>query len=299
MNAEERRERRRRRLRRGIVILPNAFTLGNLFFGFWAIVSALRGNYGLAAWLVFAAAVADALDGRVARFARTSSGFGVELDSLVDLISFGIAPAILIYLLYLQNGDWSWTLSFLYASAVAMRLARFNIEQGGRAKRHFHGLPSPVAGITVASFYPFSQTVLFQRHLAGWPWTTLVGGGMIVLSGLMLSHILYPAIPPISLRRTSGRILALLVALGIALLIWDAELVVFPAGLCYVAYGAVKAVVLGLVDRLPETDPLSEELDLTDDETEARDLEYEEMRPRWTRRRRRRRRSEGAAEGEQ
>jgi CDP-diacylglycerol--serine O-phosphatidyltransferase len=219
------------------------------------------------------------------------------LDSLVDLISFGIAPAILIYLLYLENGDWSWTLSFLYASAVAMRLARFNIEQGGHAKRHFHGLPSPVAGVTVASFYPFSQTALFQQHFAAWPWTTLVGGGMIVLSGLMLSHVLYPAIPPISLRRTSGRILALVAAGGIALLVWDAELVVFPAGLGYVAYGALKAFVLGLVDRLPESDPLSEELDLTDDETQARDLEYEEMRPRWVRRRRRRR-SDRTTEGD-
>ena len=80
--------------RRAIVILPNAFTLGNLFFGFWAIVAALRGDYSLAAWLIFVAAVADTMDGRIARFSRTGSPFGSELDSLVDLVSFGLAPAI-------------------------------------------------------------------------------------------------------------------------------------------------------------------------------------------------------------
>lgn len=277
----QKRERRRRRLRRGIVILPNAFTLGNLFFGFWAIVSALRGSYELAAWLVFAAALADALDGRVARFARTSSPFGVELDSLVDLVSFGVAPAVITYQLFLQSGDWSWTLSFIWVSAVAMRLARFNIEQGGHAKFNFHGLPSPAAGVTLASFYPFSQTTFFQENLSTWPWTTFIGGGMIVVGGLMLSHVLYPTVPAISLRTTRGRV-GLAVILGaIGLLIWDPQLVVFPVGLAYISYGAGKAVILGLLERLPDRDPLGEEFELEEDETETRDLEYEEMRPRW------------------
>lgn len=266
------------RPRRGIVILPNAFTLGNLFFGFWAIIAALRGQYAMAAWLIFAAAVADGLDGRIARLARTNSRFGVELDSLVDLVSFGIAPALLVYELLLQTGDWSWTLAFLYAAAVAMRLARFNVEQGGIAKKHFHGLPSPVAGVTVTSFYPFSQTEFFTTQLANWPWTQLIGGGMIVLGGLMLSHVIYPAIPRLSPTTARGRASIGFMLLCVALLIWNPQLVVFPVGLTYITYGVVKSTVQGLFDRLPDRDPLSEELE--DEETETRDLEYEDMRPR-------------------
>jgi CDP-diacylglycerol--serine O-phosphatidyltransferase len=265
--------------RRGIVILPNAFTLGNLFFGFWAIIAALRGDYNLSAWLIFVAGVADALDGRIARFARTGSPFGIELDSLVDLVSFGVAPAILIYKQLLETGDWSWALAFIYVAAVAVRLARFNIEQGGRAHLHFHGLPSPMAGVTLASFYPFSQTAPFEALFSAWPWTRLIGGGMIVLAGLMLSHVIYPAIPRLSVRNPSGRAAIAFVAGCVALLIWNPQLVVFPVGLAYITYGVVRTVTLGLLDRLPDRDPLSDELSA--EETETRDLEYEDMRPHW------------------
>jgi CDP-diacylglycerol--serine O-phosphatidyltransferase len=266
--------------RRAIVILPNAFTLGNLFFGFWSIVSALRGDYSAAAWFIVVAAVADGIDGRIARLARTGSPFGTELDSLVDLVSFGIAPAVLVYALFLQAGDWSWTLAFIYAAAVAVRLARFNIEQGGRAHRHFIGLPSPAAGVALSSFYPFSQTPFFTEYLATWPWTRLVGGYMIVVAGLMLSHVVYPAIPRLSLRTPSGRGGLVFVLTCMALLIWNPQLVVFPVGLAYITVGVVRGSVLGLLDRLPDRDPLDEELDI--EETDTRDLEYENIRPRWS-----------------
>ncbi|UCC48594.1 MAG: CDP-diacylglycerol--serine O-phosphatidyltransferase [Gemmatimonadota bacterium] len=267
------------RWRRGIVILPSAFSLGNLFFGFWAIVSALRGDYSLAAWLIFLAGVADALDGRIARFSRTGTPFGIELDSLVDLVSFGVAPAILVYKLLLESGDWSWTLAFIYVGAVAMRLARFNIEQGGKAHFHYHGLPSPVAGVTLSSFHPFSQTAFFAGHLSGWPWTQIIGGGMIVVAGLMLSHVIYPAIPRLGLRNPKGRFAIAGLLAGVALLLWEPQLVVFPVGLAYITYGVARAVTLGLLDRLPDRDPLSEEL--AAEETEERDLEYEDMQPHW------------------
>ncbi|MGD2151783.1 MAG: CDP-diacylglycerol--serine O-phosphatidyltransferase [Gemmatimonadales bacterium] len=267
--------------RRGIVILPNAFTLGNLFFGFWAIIAALRGDFSLAAWLIVVAAVADGLDGRIARFARTGSPFGTELDSLVDLVSFGVAPAILIYKQLLEIGDWSWALAFIYVAAVAVRLARFNIEQGGHAHLHFHGLPSPVAGVTLASFYPFSQTGVFEGYISGWPWTQLIGGGMIVLAGLMLSHVIYPAIPRLSVRNPSGRAAIALLLIAVALLIWNPQLVVFPVALIYITVGVARAFALGLLDILPDRDPLSEELSAEDEETETRDLEYEDMRPHW------------------
>jgi CDP-diacylglycerol--serine O-phosphatidyltransferase len=268
------------RRRRAIVILPNAFTLGNLFFGFWAIISAIRGDYSTAAWLIFMAAVADALDGRIARFSRTGSPFGTELDSLVDLVSFGVAPGVLFFVLYLQSGDWGWTLSFIYVASVAVRLARFNIEQGGQAKIHFHGLPSPAAGVAISSFYPFSQTAFFAEYLAALPWTRMIGVYMIVLAGLMLSHAIYPAIPRLSLRTTSGRVGIILVLSCVASLIWNPQLVVFPVGLAYITVGVVRSAALGLLDRIPDRDPLEEELEA--DETETRDLEYEDIRPHWS-----------------
>lgn len=267
--------------RRAVVLIPNAFTLGNLFFGFWSIVSAIRGDFSLAAWLIFIAGVADALDGRIARFARTGSPFGTELDSLVDIVSFGVAPAVLSYRLLLESGgDWGWTLAFIYLAAVAVRLARFNIEQGGEARLHFHGLPSPSAGIALSSFYPFSQTPFFSQYLASWPWTQLLGGYMIVLAGLMLSHVIYAKIPRLSVRTTSGRAGIAFVLACIALLIWNPQLVVFPVALAYITYGIVRTTVMGLLDRLPERDPLSEELSAED--LDSRDLEYEGMRPHWT-----------------
>ncbi len=268
---------------RAIVILPNAFTLGNLFFGFWSIVSTIRGDYVLASWLIFLAGVGDALDGRVARFARTGSSFGAELDSLVDVCCFGVAPAILAYTLYLQAGDWSWTIAFIYLSAVSMRLARFNIEQGGQAKHNFLGLPSPAAGVTLATFYPFSQTPFFEQYLSAWPWPRLIPGGMIVLGALMLSHVIYPAIPRLSLRTGSGRLGLAIIATAAILLIWDASLVSFPAWIAYILFGVAKTFLLGLQDRLPDRGPVEEELEA--EETERRDLEYEDMTPHWARRR--------------
>jgi CDP-diacylglycerol--serine O-phosphatidyltransferase len=153
-----------RRLRRGVIVLPSAFTLGTLFLGVWAMVSASRGQFEIAAWLIVVAAAVDMVDGRIARFTSTGSEFGEQLDSLVDAISFGVAPALIFYFLFLTEGVWSWSLSFIYVAAVIIRLARFNVEQAGSAKAHFHGLPSPTAGMTVATFYPFSQTDLDQKQ---------------------------------------------------------------------------------------------------------------------------------------
>ncbi|CAA9369356.1 MAG: CDP-diacylglycerol--serine O-phosphatidyltransferase, partial [uncultured Gemmatimonadetes bacterium] len=201
------------RRRRAVVILPSGLTLGNLFLGVWAIVSASRGQFELAAWLIVIAGVADMLDGRVARFTSTGSDFGAELDSLVDAVSFGVAPAMIMYFLFFQSGLWSWVIAFLYIAAAIVRLARFNVEQAGRAKTAFHGLPSPAAGGTLATLYPFSQTDFFQRHLTHLPWNQLAGGLMLVVAGLMISHVLYPVVPRFSVR-TVGGWLTIAAALG-------------------------------------------------------------------------------------
>jgi CDP-diacylglycerol--serine O-phosphatidyltransferase len=175
-------------LQRGVVIVPSALTLGNLFFGIWAIVSAATGDFGRAAWLIVIAGIADMMDGRVARVTRTGSKFGEELDSLVDGISFGVAPAFIMYHLFLADGRWGWVAAFFYVACAVVRLARFNVEQAGHAKVAFHGLPSPSAGMTLATFYPFSRTDLFATWLSRWAWPELMTGLMIMLGVLMMSH---------------------------------------------------------------------------------------------------------------
>ena len=264
----------RRPLQRGVIILPSAFTLGNLFFGFWAIVSAARGEFTTAAWLILLAGVADMLDGRVARFTRTGTAFGEELDSLVDAISFGVAPALIMYHLYLVDGGWGWTAAFIFVAAAVIRLARFNVEQAGHAKAAFHGLPSPAAGMTLATFHPFSQTALFQQYLAHLPWDQIATGMMILLSILMVSHVLYPVVPKLSLRTPRGIATLVLAAAALVAAVTAPAHFFFPALVVYILYGLLRTAALGFLDRLPQRDPL---LDEEDDPADHREVAYEEI----------------------
>ncbi len=288
------RPRPRPRLQRGVVILPSALTLANLFAGLWAMVAASRGEFETAAWLIVAAAALDMLDGRVARATATGSQFGEELDSLVDAISFGVAPALIVYHLFLTDGIWSWTASFIYVAAAVVRLARFNIEQAGHAKVAFHGLPSPTAGMTLATFYPFSRTEFFQTHLAHVAnWDVLVTVMMILLGGLMMSHILYPVVPKFGLRSARGlATLALMIGSIIAAFTIPA-LFFFPAAVLYISYGIVKSLLLGLIDRMPEHDPMDDDEYGDEAGAELREIEYGEpldtsrLQGRWLTERRR------------
>src|SRR5688500_14726723 len=127
----------RRHLQRGVIVLPSAFTLANLFMGFWAMMMASRGQFDTAAWLIVVAAAIDMVDGRIARFTSTGSEFGEQIDSLVDAISFGVAPAVIAYFLFLSEGVWTWAIAYIYIAAAVIRLARFNVEQAGQAKANF------------------------------------------------------------------------------------------------------------------------------------------------------------------
>lgn len=142
-----------RKRRKGIYVLPNLFTLGALFGGFYAIVMAINGRFDLAAVGVFCAMVLDSLDGRVARMTNTQSAFGEQMDSLSDMVSFGAAPALIAYVWALQGiGRWGWIAAFVYCACAALRLARFNVNTGVVDKRYFQGLPSPAAAALVAGF---------------------------------------------------------------------------------------------------------------------------------------------------
>ncbi len=260
-------------LQRGVIIFPSAFTLGNLLLGVWAIVMAERGDLIWAAWLIVFAAITDNIDGRVARFTRTGSAFGSELDSLVDAISFGVAPAFLLFKTYFSTG-WGWLLPFAYLAAVVVRLARFNVLQGGQAKQLFIGLPSPIAGPLLATSYPFSQTPWFQAHLADRNLPHIVAGLTIGVSVLMVSTVPYPAMPRVSLRNWTGWGHLAWLAIGTALAVTAPRYGFFLALTLYSVLGLGRSVFLGLLDRLPDRDPLEDRAE--DESEETRALEYGE-----------------------
>ncbi len=250
--------------RRAVVVLPSGLTIGNLFFGVFAIVSASRGDFSQATLYVVLGGVCDAFDGRVARATRTGSRFGEELDSLVDAISFGLAPALIMYFAVLDRQGWDWIWAFLFTMCAVIRLARFNVEQAGTSKTHFHGLPSPAAGITLATYYWFSQTSWYtETAIADLPWHVMMRFVMALLAFLMISDVPYPAVPRVGFRTARGIAGAVILAGIVVGLILLPQQMFFPVAMAYVAYGAIKYFILGLSDRLPGTDVLLEEEDET------------------------------------
>ena len=256
---------RRPVMRRAVIYLPNGFTLFNLFCGIFAIVLAARLNFGKAALFVFLGGIADALDGRVARATGSGSRMGEELDSLVDAISFGFAPAMIMYFAVLNTENWEWLFVFMFTACAVLRLARFNVEQAGRAKDYFHGLPSPAAGLTLATYYWFSQTPLYNqaiilftdnKTLSELPWHHILPGLMGLLSALMVSNVPYPAVPTIGWRSLKQIGASLVLVAAIAGLIFLPRQFFFPALLAYVLYGALKWLVLGLIGSRTEPEEI-------------------------------------------
>jgi CDP-diacylglycerol---serine O-phosphatidyltransferase len=274
---------RRPSIRQVVVVMPSAFTLGNLFFGFWAIVSAFNGNFRWAGWFIVFAGILDMLDGRVARLSGTGTRFGAELDSLVDVISFGVAPALLMYFLDFSNaGRFAWILCYIYVVAVALRLARFNVLSAGKPSTGwFTGMPSPAAGMTLAAYYPFSQTNWYRASVA---YLDLQHQGLVVLmlllAVLMVSNVKYPKFPPIGLRSARG-IFGLAVHLVILLGgLLAPEYFLFPLGLFYMTFGLARATILGLMERPEPVAIVDERLVDVHDSTLPPPLSHE-RRGRW------------------
>ncbi|HUG52579.1 MAG TPA: CDP-diacylglycerol--serine O-phosphatidyltransferase [Vicinamibacteria bacterium] len=211
---EERRARVRpgsRRFRRGASILPSLFTTGNLFLGFWAIVRTLNGQYAEAAPLIFWAILLDVLDGRLARMTGTTSEFGAELDSLADVVSFGVAPALLVYAWgFATMPRVGWLVAFLFVVCGALRLARFNVQKSSVDGRYFVGLPIPAAAAPVAALVNVSPLPVDDRVHAVL-WLSL----LIVLSFLMVSTFRYWSFKNVDLRSRRSYVNVL----GIALLL--------------------------------------------------------------------------------
>ncbi|MDR2155222.1 MAG: CDP-diacylglycerol--serine O-phosphatidyltransferase [Burkholderiaceae bacterium] len=183
--------------RKGIYLLPNLFTLAALFGGFYGIVMAMNSRFDLATMGIFAAMVLDSLDGRVARMTGTQSAFGEQMDSLSDVVSFGVAPALIAYQWALQPlGRWGWIAAFVYCACAALRLARFNVNTAVVDKRYFQGLPSPAAAALVAGFVWLAVAVVdTHRDVPLFHWLINALGGARVargdFSGLMFGVTLF------------------------------------------------------------------------------------------------------------
>lgn len=218
-----------------ILVLPSLFTTGNLFCGFYAIIRSFKGDFEWAAYAIFIAGVFDVLDGRVARLTRSSSKFGVEYDSIADVVSFGVAPAVLAYVWQLQHmGRPGWASAFFFAACGALRLARFNTIADEMPKSYFVGLPIPAAANTVAATYlafhelgvpNFDKVLLFE---------------LFALGLLMVSNIRYRSLKDFDVRHRRSFFLLVLMVMAVTSVAMKPEVAL--ASLCgiYAVYGPVR-----------------------------------------------------------
>ena len=227
------------RRRKGIYILPNLFTTAALFAGFYAIVQAMNGLFEQAAVAIFIAMVLDGLDGRVARLTRTQSAFGAEYDSLSDMVSFGVAPALIVYEWALKGmGKLGWMAAFIYCAGAALRLARFNTNIDVVDKRYFQGLPSPAAASLVAGLV----WVMIDNGIAG-PDVRWYACALTIFAGVtMVSNVLFYSGKEINLRRSVPFIVIIAIVLGFLLVSSYPQGVLFGVFLCYAASGYVLGV---------------------------------------------------------
>jgi CDP-diacylglycerol--serine O-phosphatidyltransferase len=237
----ERRAMKNRVRRRGIYLLPNLFTTAALFAGFYAIVQAMNNNFDQSAVAIFVAMVLDGLDGRVARMTRTQSAFGAEYDSLADMVSFGAAPALVIYEWVLRDmGKLGWIAAFVYVAGAALRLARFNTLLEVADKRWFMGMPSPSAAALVAGFVFIVDDYMVDP--AGLRW---LAWGITVFAGLaMVSNLKYYSFKAINLRRSVPFLAIFAIVIVIALLSYQPATVLFAGFVAYAISGFVVSAYL-------------------------------------------------------
>jgi CDP-diacylglycerol--serine O-phosphatidyltransferase len=223
---------------RGIYLLPNLFTTAALFAGFYAIVQAMNNRFEQAAIAILVAIVLDGLDGRVARLTRTQSAFGAEYDSLSDMVSFGAAPALVMYEWVLKDlGRFGWLAAFVYCVGTALRLARFNVNIDVIDKRFFQGLPSPAAAALVAGFVWLASDNKIPVSSYGIPWIT---GFLAIYAGVtMVSNVPFYSFKDINLRKSVPFATVLFIVLGFVLVSSDPPIVLFLLFCCYGLSGYV------------------------------------------------------------
>ncbi|MBI5027065.1 MAG: CDP-diacylglycerol--serine O-phosphatidyltransferase [Nitrospirae bacterium] len=221
-------------MRKGIYLLPNTLTLCGMFCGFYAIIAAFKGNYIYAAWAILIANIFDGLDGWIARLTHSTTRFGIELDSLSDLVAFGIAPAVLIYTWALYPfGRVGWGAAFLFVICGALRLARFNIQMGSTESKAFTGMPIPGAAAVIASF------VLFYID----NWGRLMGKNYLILALtfilaiLMVSTLKYHGAKEIDFRERKPFYLLVAIVIILVLIFMHPSVVLFVLSMGYMLWG--------------------------------------------------------------
>ncbi len=229
--------------RKGLYMLPNAITLAALFSGFYAIVMAINGRFELACIAVFCAAVLDSLDGRVARMTNSQSAFGEQMDSLCDMVSFGAAPALIIYIWALKDlGKAGWIPAFVYISGAALRLARFNVNIGVVDKRFFQGLPSPAAAALVIGLIWVVDDAGF-KGVSQIPALAYTAFAVTLFAGLsMVTNAPFYSFKVVGSRRTVPFIVIVAIALAIALVALDPPKVLFAI---FCVYGLSGYAIYG------------------------------------------------------
>ncbi len=222
--------------KRGIYLLPNLFTTGALFAGFYAIVQAMNAHFEHSAVAIFVAMVLDGLDGRVARLTHTQSDFGAEYDSLSDMVSFGVAPSLVVYEWALKGlGKWGWFAAFIYCAATALRLARFNTNIDVVDKRYFQGLPSPAAAALISGFV----WVMHDYDVSGDSihWYAAV---LAVFAGLsMVSNLPFYSFKDFNMRKSVPFVAIILAALFFIVISSYPPGVLFGLFMCYALSGYV------------------------------------------------------------
>jgi CDP-diacylglycerol--serine O-phosphatidyltransferase len=228
-------------MRKGIYILPNTLTLCGMFCGFFAILSSFKGNYMHAAWAILIANIFDGLDGWVARLTNSTTKFGTELDSLSDLVAFGVTPAVLVYSWGLQPfGRIGIGIAFLFVICGALRLARYNVQMGTTESKAFSGLPIPAAGTVVASM------VLFYNEL----WGELAGRNIIVLvlpfllAALMVSTLRFHGLKEVDFKKRKPFWLLIVIVMAFVFIIMYPEEVIFIFSIIYVFWGIIEGTYI-------------------------------------------------------
>jgi CDP-diacylglycerol--serine O-phosphatidyltransferase len=246
------------KMRRGIYILPNLFTTGNLFCGFWAIISVFQEKFLYAAIAILLASAFDYLDGKVARLSRATSKFGVQYDSLADLVSFGIAPAVLAFSWALRPyGRFGWLAAFLFVVCGALRLARFNVQTSSGEVKYFKGLPIPAAAAMIA------LTILLYLRLieTGWVKDIVILVMIYILAFLMVSNIRYFSFKEFDLSKRKPFSIFIFVVLSMIVIVMEPVIVLFGFVLFYILSGPVNIVIawhkkkaLRRMEPIPEED---------------------------------------------
>jgi len=230
-----------RDMRKGVYILPNSLTLCGMFFGFYSIISSFNSNFVIAAWSILISAIFDGLDGPVARFTNSNTRFGMELDSLSDLVAFGVAPAIMMHNWGLDSfGRIGWAASFLFVACGALRLARYNVQMGSTEKKSFTGLPIPGAAAVLSSVVIFYTDQIGKDAVRNVPLLVLT----FVLAILMISTLRFHGAKEINFKKRMPFWTLVSIVIVLVVILVHPPIALFSFAMLYVVSGIIENLFL-------------------------------------------------------